>query len=355
MDIKRGRPVTLSTSGQERISLGKINRDGGTQPRSGLDDEHVKRLVDALDDGQELPAITLYYDGTTYWLADGFHRFAAHEHKQLPTINADVRQGDRRAAVLHSVGANRGHGLPRSRGDVQRAIETLLRDDEWGKWSDREIARQVGCSHVTVGSARERLALSGQIDQIDNRTVARNGTTFTQAPKSVAAAPPAPAQAAKPAPWACVACGGDDRGFHRYGQLCAGCYHLTCAKDLTTPLNDDKRFWHLDLAKQIHRDNPKQLALIADVADMLGRPLPTNAPAQAAKPAPPTPRLCKDCGGDGHWQTMYTLDKRTLCTGCYHLERATDTALDMPTRHFHLKESTASIVTTPRAIRLTRT
>ncbi len=50
-------------------------------------------------------------------------------------------------------------------------------------WSDREIAKRVGCSHVTVGKVRNDLNLSGQIDQIESRTVSRNGTTYTQAPR----------------------------------------------------------------------------------------------------------------------------------------------------------------------------
>jgi len=158
-----------------------IRTDGGTQLRDGIDPSHVEELREAFALSGTIDPLAVFYDGVDYWLADGFHRLEALRHDHS-AIACKVYQGTRRDALLYSAGANR-HGLKRDRDYVRRAIEALLRDAEWGKWSDREIARQVGCSHVTVGTARERLALSGQIDQIENRTVSRNGTTYTQAPK----------------------------------------------------------------------------------------------------------------------------------------------------------------------------
>ena len=140
-----------------------IRTDGGTQPRAGIDPEHVARLREALLGGATLPPLTLYHDGADFWLADGYHRMEAHKATYPGKyISVDVRQGTRRDAVLYSTGANRDHGLPRSRDDLRRAIETLLRDEEWGGWSDREIARRVGCSPSTVGAVRPTVQL-GQL------------------------------------------------------------------------------------------------------------------------------------------------------------------------------------------------
>ena len=57
-------------------------------------------------------------------------------------IEADVRQGDRRDAVLFSCGANVEHGVQRSQADARRAVLMLLRDSEWSQWSDREVAKR---------------------------------------------------------------------------------------------------------------------------------------------------------------------------------------------------------------------
>jgi hypothetical protein len=41
--------------------------------------------------------------------------------------------------------------------DLRRAVLTLLRDEEWGQWSDREIARRCAVYHPFVGSIRASL------------------------------------------------------------------------------------------------------------------------------------------------------------------------------------------------------
>ena len=79
-------------------------------------------------------------------------------HTEIP---ADIRQGTRRDAVLFSTGANATHGLPRTREDKWRAVETLLLGEEWGKWADREIGRRTGTDHKFV--AKVRAALTGDI------------------------------------------------------------------------------------------------------------------------------------------------------------------------------------------------
>lgn len=122
------------------VPLHSIRCDGGTQPREALNDAVVQEYAGRLVEGDEFPPVTVYYDGSDYWLADGFHRMAAHDLGGRDAIPADVRQGARRDAVLHSVGANAAHGLPRTNADKRRAAVTLLTDPEWGNWTDSEIA-----------------------------------------------------------------------------------------------------------------------------------------------------------------------------------------------------------------------
>ncbi|MBB4858283.1 hypothetical protein HNO88_001602 [Novosphingobium chloroacetimidivorans] len=96
----------------------------------------------------------VYFDGTSYWLADGFHRTEAHRLIGASTILADVRQGTQRDAVLYSVGANASHGYRRTNADKRRSALRLLNDPEWSAWSDREIARRCGVSAPLVASLR---------------------------------------------------------------------------------------------------------------------------------------------------------------------------------------------------------
>jgi transposase-like protein len=167
----------------QQLSLVSIHTDGGTQPRAAINDEVVQDYAFSLMEGQALPPVTVFYDGTDYWLADGFHRYRAAQQICRDEIEVEIRQGTRRDAVLYSVGANASHGLRRTNEDKRRAVKTLLRDEEWAKWSDREIARQCGVSQPTVSSLRQELRqeLSDKFYQIESspRLVERNGTVYT--------------------------------------------------------------------------------------------------------------------------------------------------------------------------------
>jgi predicted HTH domain antitoxin len=64
--------------------------------------------------------------------------------------------------VLYSVGANAAHGLRRTNEDKRRAVETLINDEEWATWSDREIARACGVSGKFVAAVRDPVAQERQ-------------------------------------------------------------------------------------------------------------------------------------------------------------------------------------------------
>lgn len=160
-----------------KISL--IRRDGETQSRAEICERTVQEYAEALrDPNRVFPPVIVYNDGVDHWLADGFHRVAAWELIGRAEVPVDIRQGDRRAAILHACAANAAHGLRRTSADKRRAVTILLQDAEWSKWSNREIARRCGVSDALVrdvrGSICEKNADGGM------RTVERNGTTYTQ-------------------------------------------------------------------------------------------------------------------------------------------------------------------------------
>lgn len=153
-----------------------IRIDGGTQARAGLDPATVTEYVEAMRDLcyvrnglDRIPPIVVFHDGSAYWLADGFHRLEAYRQLQAEAspappaaIRAEVRQGTRRDAVLYAAGANADHGLRRTTADKERAVLAILQDEEWGQWSDREIARRCKVSHDFVRNVTERRNLTGR-------------------------------------------------------------------------------------------------------------------------------------------------------------------------------------------------
>ncbi len=141
----------------QTIPIADIRRNGGTQQRTGLNHEVVQEYATAMRQGDKFPPVKLKYDGTNYWLTDGFHTTEAAWSIGQTNIEAEVSTGSQRDAILISVGVNSDHGLRRSNADKRRAVTTLLQDEEWGQWSDREIAKHCKVDHKTVGKIRKEL------------------------------------------------------------------------------------------------------------------------------------------------------------------------------------------------------
>src|SRR5574338_509216 len=57
--------------------------------------------------------------------------------------------------------------------DKRKSVATMLLDEEWVKWSDQEIARRCGVSHVMVGAVRLEMVASGNAYQIEDRRANR--------------------------------------------------------------------------------------------------------------------------------------------------------------------------------------
>jgi hypothetical protein len=136
------------------INIKTIRTDGGTQSRVEINNEIVTEYAEAIKAGAEFPAVVVFNDGVDNWLADGFHRFHAHNQAGKTSISADIHQGTARDAVLFSFGANGTHGLKRSNADKRKAVATMLSDAEWAEWSDRKIAEVCGVGHPFVAAIR---------------------------------------------------------------------------------------------------------------------------------------------------------------------------------------------------------
>lgn len=136
------------------LNIKTIRIDGGTQSRAEINNEIVTEYADAIKAGTEFPAVVVFNDGAHNWLADGFHRFHAHNQAGKASISADVRTGTARDAVLYSLGANGTHGLRRTNADKHKAVQIMLADAEWAKWSDRKIAEACEVTHPFVASIR---------------------------------------------------------------------------------------------------------------------------------------------------------------------------------------------------------
>lgn len=144
-----------------RLALTLIRTDGGTHSRTGLSEATVLEYTDAMRDGCVFPPLTVFYDGASYWLADGFHRLESARCVGFREIEVELKLGNQREAILYAVGANSTHGLRRTPADKRHAVLMLLQDAEWCSWSDRAISRLTVTSHPFV--AKVRASLTGKV------------------------------------------------------------------------------------------------------------------------------------------------------------------------------------------------
>lgn len=156
------------------VNLSNVRTDGGTQPRESMDMDLVGTYAARMSwdassesardpEGQRWPEITVFDDGTSLWLADGFHRLHAARKAGLSRFQATIHQGNLEQAILHSLGANASHGKRRTQADIKRVIERVLFHPEWARRSNNWLARICKVSDGTIKRHRERLEHAREI------------------------------------------------------------------------------------------------------------------------------------------------------------------------------------------------
>ena len=93
------------------IKLNDIEVTTETQVRERICQATVDEYAQAIEEGAIFPPIELVEDGILYFIADGYHRYEAAKKIGKEAIEANVRQGSVRDAILIGLSANHNHGL----------------------------------------------------------------------------------------------------------------------------------------------------------------------------------------------------------------------------------------------------
>jgi transposase len=178
-DLMSAAPAVAVKPAASTLRIAEIRRDGGTQPRAGLDETHVADLVAALANGDELPPVDVVFDGSTYWLYDGYHRTEAHSRSGKYTVQAIIHQGTQQDAQWQSYAANSRHGLKRTNDDKRRQVLAALRHANAASLSNVQIAKHVGVDEGTVRNYRAQMEVTSEIPKSQTRTGADGRTINT--------------------------------------------------------------------------------------------------------------------------------------------------------------------------------
>ena len=156
----------------KNVDITDIRIDGDTQMRKDVNPAWIQGIIDNLKNDIEYDPIEARFDGTHYWLSDGFHRYHAQSRMGLKTVMVAYTPGSREDARMDAFKANVRHGLPLSREDKIFKVEQALKDPLHKDKSDREIAALCVVSRSLVGAVRRPETKEKQIEN-RNRYIQR--------------------------------------------------------------------------------------------------------------------------------------------------------------------------------------
>jgi hypothetical protein len=140
------------------LNLAVLRLDGETQARLALSQEKVQEYAALMEDGEEFRPVEAFFDGSDYWLADGFHRYFATKANKKTSIAVTIHNGTLEEAQLFAFSANKGHGLHMAAADIRHCIVRMLNHPVWGSWTNAAIAKHVGTSKMTVGRVKAAMS-----------------------------------------------------------------------------------------------------------------------------------------------------------------------------------------------------
>ena len=143
-----------------KLLLNQIRIADGTQARVEIRDDIVSEYAEIIESGKSFPAVKVFGLGDTYWLADGFHRYIAHQRCGISEIECDISEGGLRDAMFYSFGANADHGLRRTNDDKRKAVRAIIKDIEWSEMTVREIADVAKVSKSLVESVMKEFQVN---------------------------------------------------------------------------------------------------------------------------------------------------------------------------------------------------
>ncbi len=91
---------TLSTYSYVALKIDRINTDA-IGSRIKFNPQKADYYAQQMQEGDEFPPVTVFDDGSHYWLADGFHRFFAAREIGEMDIKVRLREGTKQDAIQH--------------------------------------------------------------------------------------------------------------------------------------------------------------------------------------------------------------------------------------------------------------
>ena len=148
----------------KKLKLDAIRIDGGTQCRLVIDQPTVYSYLESMKEGDEFPLMETVFDGSTYWLTDGFHRYHAFKLLGIKEIEVKYKPGTLQDAQVEALKANSKHGKPLTVEDKRNKVQMALAIEGFAQKTNYEIAKLCQVSQPFVASIRSPEAKKKQTE-----------------------------------------------------------------------------------------------------------------------------------------------------------------------------------------------
>jgi hypothetical protein len=156
----------------ETIEIASIKRDLVVRKKgtsAAVVADYARAMAEADNPAELMPPIVVFEDprrgGGVRRLSDGAHRIEAALANGFTTIRAEIRKGDRKAALEHAVSSGSKFGLRFSTLDKRHACELMLK--AFPDLDHATLGRMIGVDGKTVTATQKRLSKPTEIPSND--------------------------------------------------------------------------------------------------------------------------------------------------------------------------------------------
>jgi len=107
-----------------------------------------------MKEGDEFPLMETMFDGETYWLVDGFHRYHALKLLGIKEVEIKAKLGTLQEAQVEALRANSDHGKPLTNKDKRNKVMMALKIEGFDKKTNYEIAKICQLSQPFIAAVR---------------------------------------------------------------------------------------------------------------------------------------------------------------------------------------------------------
>ena len=161
------RVINLADAKLAEVKLEDVRIDGGTQYRDEINQNTVRDYSEAMRRGDVFPPMAVVFDGTYYWMWNGFHRYFTHMACGSKMVSVSWVPGTQSDAQVLAMGANGDNGMQRNDATKRNQVAAALIHEETKHLNNSQIAKHCKVSDTMVAAVRNPEAKAKQAEKIE--------------------------------------------------------------------------------------------------------------------------------------------------------------------------------------------